>query len=346
VVLLPDLPQPFGRADARSAGVSARRIERALGNGALTRLGKGLYAVSAPWAALAPWARHEHLARAAVRLTPDAIVSHLSAAVLMGLPHPAYEPRLVTMTLLDDSRTSRSDTWRRFHRGATPPSHVIIRGGRPYLIPARTVIDCIRDLHPRDALAVVDAALRRRLCTRGELEAMRRHQTRWPGIAGADRVLELADPLRENWFESISAWALQAHGLPAGIPQVSVLDPSGRFVGRVDAAWPQLGLVGEADGRGKYELGTDGLLDDDLADALRRNVHAERVRENRFRELGLDVIRWETGEALRMTPLVERFLSARDRAAPERVTALYRCACCRRPLTSCASTTLRPPLSA
>lgn len=343
---LTDLPQPFGRADALLAGVTVRRIERGLESGRLTRLAKGLYAVSSVWPTLAPWVRHESLARAAVRLTPDAIVSHLSAAVLLGLPHPAYEPSKVTMTLLDDTRTSRADTWREFHRGGTPPEHVVIIGGRPRLVAARTAIDCTRVLHPRDALAVLDGALRGGLCSPRDLEAMRRHQAHWPGITGADLVLPVTDPLRENWFESISAWALHAHGLPTGLPQVSVLDEAGRFVGRVDAAWPELGIVGEADGRGKYELGVDGEPDPDLSGAIRRNLHAERVRENRFRELGLDVIRWETSDALRMTPLVDRFIAARGRAAPGRVVASYRCGCCRRDLTDCPRATTTWPKSA
>lgn len=340
------LPQPFGRHEARAGGVTARRIERALESGRLTRIAPSLYAVSSPWAALAPWVRHEALVRAAVRLTPDAIVSHLSAAVLLGLPHPAYEPGKVTLTLLDDSRTSRRDEWRQFHRGATPAEHVLICGGHPHLVAARTVIDCARELHPRDALAVMDGALRLGLCTRADLAAMRRHQTRWPGVAGADRLLAIAHPLRENWLESVSAWALHSHGLPVGVPQVNVVDPAGRVVGRVDALWPGLGLVGEADGRGKYELGIDGSSDPARVAALRRKLHLERVRENRLRDLGLDVVRWDPREALAVTPLVERFVAARERADPGRVSARFRCTCCRRPLTSCASTTAAGPLSA
>ncbi|MDT0213076.1 type IV toxin-antitoxin system AbiEi family antitoxin domain-containing protein [Rothia sp. ARF10] len=343
---LATLPQPFGRADARGVGITDRRIERAVERGDLTRLAKGLYAVRSPWDALPPWVRHEHLARAGVRLTPDAIVSHLSAAVLLGLPHPAYEPSKVTMTLLDDSRTSRTDAWRRFHRGATPPAHVVIVARRPHLIAARTVVDCIRDLHPRDALAITDAALRRGLCSRSNLDAMRRHQVHWPGIAGADDVLRVTDPRRENWLESVSAWALHSHGLPCGVPQVTVLDRAGRFVARADAVWPDLALVGEADGRGKYELGTGGAVGGDLGETLRRNVHAERIRENRLRDLGLDVMRWDTGDALRVTPLADRFCAARERADPGRVRARFLCGCCRRDLSDCPRTTQKRALSA
>jgi len=334
-----DLPQPFGRSESTAAGFHVRRVERATESGHLTRIAPSLYAVRSAWEQLPPWVRHAQLARAAVRLTPEAMVSHLSLAVLMGLPHPAYTVSKVSMTLLDDRRTSRADEWRQFHRGHTPPGQVVVARRRAHLTPTRTVVDCARDLHPRDALAIMDAALGRALTTRPQLQEMRRHQRQWPGIAVVDTLLRLTDPRRENWLESASAWALHSHGLPCGIPQVTVLDRAGRFVARADALWPELGLVGEADGRGKYELGADGSVDSDLGATMRRNLHAERLRENRLRDLGLDVMRWDTGDALSGTLLADRFCAARERADPGRVTARFLCGCCRRDLTDCARAT-------
>lgn len=341
-----DLPQPFARAEALVAGVNARRLERAVHSRQLTRIAPSLYAVRSTWTCLPPWVRHEFLAKAAVRLTPDAIVSHLSLAVLLGLPHPAYVAPKVTMTLMDDGRTSRTDEWRQFHRGATPPEHVVINGGHPYLTPTRTVIDCARDLHPRDGLAIMDAALRDRLTSKRDLLAMRRHQRGWPDISDADTLLKLTNPLRENWLESVSAWALHSHGLDVGVPQVNVIDPSGGLVGRVDALWPDLGIVGEADGRGKYELGPDGRDDPDVISVMRRAIHAQREREDRFGDLGLEVFRWGPSEALAMDPLAQRFKAAAARADPGRVTARFRCTCCRRDLSDCTSATSRGSLSA
>lgn len=341
-----NLLQPFGRSEAFRAGFTSRQIERAMERGDLIRVAPSVYAVCSPWRELAPWERYRQVAEAAVRLTPDAIVSHLAHAVLMDLPNPAYEPKKVSMTLLDDTRTSRADSWRQFHRGATPPEHIEVRSGSARLIPARTVIDCARELHPRDALAVMDAALRLGRCTRGSLVAMRRHQAQWPGILGADRILPISDPLRENWLESVSAWAFHSHGLDVGVPQVTVVDPSGRAIGRADALWPDLGIVGEADGRGKYELRQDGQRADDVIRAVRTNLQAERVRENRFSDVGLEVIRWDPADALAMTPLVDRFIAARERADPAKVRAWFRCSCCHRPLTDCTRSTQKPPKSA
>lgn len=334
------LPQPFVRTEAIEAGFCPRRLRRAAASGHVTRLASGLYAVTSGWRGLPPWEQYRLRSEAAVRCTPDAIVSHSAAAALLGLPHPAYRREKVPMTLLDDLRTSPRDSWRQFHRGATPPEHVVIRARRAYFTPDRTVIDCCRELHARDALAIADGALRAGLTTWEQLTEMRHHQRRWPGITGGDVVLRLADGRRENWLESVSAWAFHSAGHPPAVPQVDVLDPDGRFVARVDALWPELGIVGEADGRGKYTI--EAASDDESAklDAVRLGLHAERERENRLGDLGLDVFRWDAADAVAVAPLVERFEASRARGNPVRVRALYRCSCCRRDLTSCEKRTL------
>lgn len=332
------LPQPFLRAEALTAGISGRRLDGLLGRGDLTRVASGVYALPTPWEASPPWDRHLGLARAAVRATPDAIVSHASAAALLDLPMPPRPPHRATMTLLDDSRTSVDDGWRQFHRGHTPPPHIVVDRGHPYLVPARTVIDCMREMWPGDALAVLDAALGRGLVTGPQLLDMRRHQRRWPGIAVADRILRLGNGLRETWFESKSAWVMADWGLPLGIPQVIVTDSSGRFVGRVDALWPELGVVGEADGQGKYLLDATatGRPPDEVA---ARAVLAQAHRETRLRDLGLEVVRWGPDDLAAPLTVAERFHAAVARARPEVVTARYRCSCCRRPLTDCETPT-------
>ena len=238
-----NLPQPFVRSECLEAGVSARVLDRSLARGDLTRVAPGLYAVASTWTEIPPWERHLALARTAVRATPDAIVSHTSAAALLGLPMPPRPSQRATLTLLDDRRTSEDDGWRRFHRGRTPAEQIVLYGGHPYLVPSRTVVDCVRDMLPGDALAVVDAALRRGLVNGPDLVHMRRHERRWPGIAVADRILPLSDGRRESWFESASAWVMASWDVPHGIPQVIVRDSHGplRRAGGRAVAWARLG---------------------------------------------------------------------------------------------------------
>lgn len=338
---LAQLAQPFVRAEWIRSGMHPRSLDRAAARGDLIRIAPSLYAVPSLWVPLTAWERHLALARAAVRATPDAIVSHGSAAALLGLPTPPRPPERATMTLLDDRRTSEDDGWRRFHRGATPPAHVFIHRGHPYLVPSRTVVDCMRDMRPGDALAVADAALRAGLVTGRGLRQMRRHQRRWPGIAVADQIMRLGDGRRESWFESASAWVMADWALPHGIPQVIVTDSRGRFVGRVDVLWPELGVVGEADGKGKYLLDTAprGEPTPPVAELVARALVAQGVREDRLRDLGLEVVRWDPDDLHTPLGLVERFHAAVSCADPSAVIARYSCSCCRRPLATCESPT-------
>lgn len=331
-----DLPQPFTRAEAVSHGVSPRRLELALGRHDLTRVAAGLYATPAAWAPLRPWQQHRLLGETARRVVPDAILSHTSAAALLDLPLGPRPPLRASMTLLHDSRTSERTSWLDLHRGATPPDQVVIRQGRAELVPARTVVDTVRVLSPRDGLAVLDGAARRGLVTRRAIIDVRRRQRRWPGIARFDEVIRLVDGRRESWLESVSAWVMHSWAVPDPDPQVIVLDRRGHFVARVDALWAGHGVVGEADGEAKYLLGPGGDREDER---MARAVIAQVRREDRLRDLGLGVVRWGTRDLDEPLALRCRVLDALDRTDPARITAQYRCSCCHLPLTDCGKPT-------
>lgn len=322
------LPQPFARHEGLDHGITDTALSRAVRGGILVRPARGLYAVRSTWAPLELWRRHHLLSRAAARLTPDAILSHASLAAVEGLPHPAYPPEQVSMTLLDDARTSRADDWRRFHRGATPPEHVEIRGGLPRLVRARTVVDCAREMHGRDALAIADGALRSGGVTLDSLLAMRLHQRRWPHITRMDELLLLADGRRENWLESASALSMSRWGMPDPVPQVEVFSRAGEFLGRVDKLWPELGVVGEADGLGKY------LLEGTEEATVLSTLSAEQSRQSDLECEGLTVIRWTTAEAVSGEAIHSRLAPYLHGPRP-RVTARYRCGCCHSPLEQC-----------
>ncbi|KGN31205.1 hypothetical protein N802_04930 [Knoellia sinensis KCTC 19936] len=325
-----DLPQPFARADVLAADLSPRAIGREVARGLVIEVAKRLYAVRSPWEEQPPWVRHRSMAAAAVRLTKDAIISHASDAALLGLPYPTHPPSRVSMTLMDDGRTLRSDSWRRFARAQTPYEHVEIRDGVPRLVRARTVIDCARVLHPRDALAIADGALRAGMVTHEALLTMRRHQRKWPGVAKANDVLMLADGRRENWLESASAWAAHEWGLPIAVPQVNILTSTRRFAGRCDALWPDEGIVGEADGVEKYLMGGSSEA------AVLQRLEAEAVRQRGFTELGLEVVRWVPREAIDGAELHARFQAAKRGAGSPTLTAEFACSCCSRALAECS----------
>lgn len=322
------LPQPFSRHEVLRSGITATALSEAVKAAFVIRLGSGLYAVRSSWESLTPWRQHHLLSLAAARLTPDAVLSHASNAAALELPHAAYPPSRVTMTLLGDERTSRRHDWRQFHRGETPLDHLELDAGRARTTADRTVVDCARELHGRDALAIADGALRRPMVTEQSLFEMRRHQRRWPRITRMDQALLLADGRRENWLESASAWSIAEAGLPAPTPQVEVFTLDGEFIARVDNLWPELGVVGEADGVGKYLL--DGATEEGVARALA----AETVRQGRLEQRGLAVARWTTAESITGDAIAGQVAPFLMGPTP-RMRAIFRCSCCKKALKDC-----------
>lgn len=326
---LRELPQPFAPHESTAAGIPRTTVKHATSVAFLVSPARGLYAVREPWEAASPWERHRLMIDAAVRLFPDAVVSHTSQAVLLGLPHPSHAPERVRLTVLDDTRTSRRNSWCRFHRGATPPEHIVIRNGVPGFVAPRVVLDCCREVHARDALAIADGALRAGVASLEALFDMRRHQRRWPLVSRSNEVLLLADGRRESWLESASAWSMAGWGLPPGIPQVNVYTPDGEFVGRPDCLWPELGLVGEADGVEKYLLeGTD-------EESVREALSAEEVRQDAMAALGLRFVRWTPRDAIDGSAIHSRFRSQAGLDHGRKVTATFRCSCCNHSLAEC-----------
>ncbi|GAA4715074.1 DUF559 domain-containing protein [Pedococcus ginsenosidimutans] len=341
---LPDLAAPFLAHEAVAAGWSARRVGGLLRRGHLVRLARGLYAPTRQWAAMSPDERHLALVHAAVRRVPRAVVSHRSAALVHGLPTPYGALGPVRMTVPADDRSSRAESWVQLHRGTTGLQHVELVAGLPVTTVARTVVDCFREDGLAQGLSVGDAALRSGTGSVADIQHVRQQQRRWPGVARAGIGIPLLDGRRESWLESFSAGAMAARDVPPGVPQVVVLDEWGQFVARVDVAWAELGIVGEADGRGKYL----GDFDDGLGrgeDAAAARVVQAAQRESRVRELGLRVVRWDTTEIVRSPrSVVARWFAAARSADPGRVTAHLRCSCHRLPLTDCPSSTRKDGL--
>lgn len=291
------LPQVFGLSEAEAVGLSARIIERAVRNGDVWRLTRGVFVADHVWRRATRRDRHLLLVHAAVRIQPGAVVSHHSAAVLHGLPLPWHLPDWVTVTTDRSARTATPRTWLRLEPAALSNSHLDVREGLAVTCVARTVIDCMRELPLADAVAIGDAALRAGAVSPQSLELIRVEQRGWPYITSADRALPVLDGRRENWFESWSFTRLWQLGIEPPAPQVSVYDSRGRFLGRVDGLWLEAGVVAEADGSGKYlgEFDPAGAS----GEAAARVVVAEKVREDRIRDSGLEFVRWGLGEMAR-----------------------------------------------
>lgn len=94
------------------------------------------------------------------------------------------------------------------------------------------------------------------------------------------------------------------YGFPRPRLQHPFYDAQG-LIGFVDFWWPELGIIGEFDGQGKY------LRDEFTHGRSQAEVIAdEKRRENRLRALGHIVVRWEWADLIHPERLREKLIAA------------------------------------
>jgi hypothetical protein len=163
-----------------------------------------------------------------------------------------------------------------------PDAHLTEVMDVPCTTGPRTVVDLARWVAFRGGVVVADSAMRLGV-ERQQLSAVAKDCTRWPGIRKARDVIAFADGRAASPLESISRVAFRDMGLPSPELQVTLAwDDWGNPRIIVDFYWPEFGVVGEADGLLKYDVGPDE------PDPLR----AEKLRQEELEGLGYIVVRW------------------------------------------------------
>jgi very-short-patch-repair endonuclease len=160
---------------------------------------------------------------------------------------------------------------------------VTTRRGAPVTTPGTTAVDLGRAPRPvEESVALVDALVG---CGAAELDAVRVEAAAatGPGCRRARRVVALADGLAGSPQETRLRLFLHASRLPRPVAQHTVRDAEGRFVARVDFAWPDLRVAVEYEGRWHGEL---------------QQVAPDRARLNRLTAAGWRVV-FVTAEDLR-----------------------------------------------
>jgi hypothetical protein len=294
-------PKLYALPRLRAAGYTDAEVRRMQRTGDLTRLRSGIYIAGAMPDDEA--ARHALLVRAALeQLSADVVVSHVSAAVLHGLPVWNVPLDVVHVTR-DRSRTgARRGSRVHVHSAPLAAEEVVRVNGILVTSLARTVADLARTLPFEQAVVLADGAMwvkREDPLDRVDLLAVL-DERRWPGTPAARRVAAFADGRSHSLGESLSRIAIQRAGLPKPVLQWEVRRRDGTFVGEVDFGWPELRTVGEFDGKVKY-----GVLvppGEDLADVLYR----EKLREDAIRAEVLGVVRWGWRDLSDFTPVANR----------------------------------------
>ena len=214
---------------------------------------------------------HELRTRAATLLVPAAVVTGRSAAVLwdLDLAEPDDDVELTISRRSHPVRIAGVQV----RRAVLPERHVWRRRDLPVTTPEATAARLASVLPTDAAVAAVD-----QLSAAGfvDLRGVRRfaEAARGPGSARARTVAGLADGLAESPQKTRLRLLIGRSALPPPAAQFRIV-VHGRFVARVDFAWP---------GR-KVALEYDGLWH-----AEARQFAKDRQRLNRLREAGWQVV--------------------------------------------------------
>ncbi|WP_084757721.1 hypothetical protein [Micromonospora cremea] len=122
-----------------------------------------------------------------------------------------------------------------------------MRAGIPLTTPVRTCGDLAQWLATEEAVAIVDRLAGQRLVALPQLRTEARARVGSRGWKRMARVAELADAGAESAPESRLRVRIVLAGLPTRVTQF-VVERDGRFVARLDLAWPHLKVTVEYDG--------------------------------------------------------------------------------------------------
>lgn len=318
------LRELWSRERLRIEGWSPAEIRRALERGQIIRIRKGWYVFDGFWKAARPEDRHlaQVVAAQCEMRDGDVAVSHISAAVVHGLPYlGSAPPDRVHVTMLGDGGASGTANVRR-HTLALPEEDVEVVHGIRCTTLARTVFDVARSEPLEQALAILDAALAAAAVEKHTVDAMRDEAWRESlrercrsasgprGLRKARWLIEFADGRAQRPGESVSRLQLHRLGFRPRL-QVPVLNPRG---GRwwVDFALDEAETFAEFDGAVKY-----------LDPAMRGGRTAEQVvleekrREDAIRGVtGWRTVRWGMSEA-RSPEALARHLASFSVPLPE-----------------------------
>ncbi|RVW01725.1 type IV toxin-antitoxin system AbiEi family antitoxin domain-containing protein [Rhodococcus spongiicola] len=292
------------RDEALRRGAADSQLQRLCHKGSWYRLRPGVYTPREQFAALDARERHIILATAALHASsPDAVLSHQSAAALHGLD--LWNTPMKAVHLTRNRRSGgRRTGHRHVHSAALDSDEVTTIDGLRVTTVARTVVDLARSLPFEQAVVAGDHALHTKRCTFRDLEASRPQSAR----RKVARVSSQLDGRSESVGESRSRVLMIREQLPIPDCQANLYAPDGVHLGRVDFLFEEFGVVGEFDGRIKYgRLVPDGQVPADV-------LWAEKTREDAIRAAGWQVVRWGWNELSTPHVVVQRIRDAFERA--------------------------------
>ncbi|MFI7062939.1 type IV toxin-antitoxin system AbiEi family antitoxin domain-containing protein [Kribbella sp. NPDC050124] len=296
----------FARRQAISSGYTPGQIRRRLADGRWVRIRHGQYCESLDLSALPPWEQQTHVHRRLVHAVMNSwrsgaiAVSHQSALALHGAPLWGRELGQVHVTRLDELAGGLL-AGVRHHVGRLAEIDLTEVDGLMTTTVARAIVESACTASFEATVVSVDAALRDHAMDENDVRRLLGLIEFWPGSATARAAVSFGDARSESVGESRLRVLMHNHGLPVPVLQVEFRDSDG-LIGRVDFYFPQYRTVVEFDGRIKYGGGSPEVL------------VQEKIREDRLRALGLQVVRSVWSDFDRPHRLVAGIRQAFDRA--------------------------------
>lgn len=249
----------------------------------------------------APQSWHQSVLAAA--LAADGVISHRSAAELWGLIQPAG---YIEVSTLPNHKTALRPPAILHRIADLDPDTSVERHGLRVTDPVRTVIDLGLVLPKWSVKDALSRGLTTRLLKIEEVDRLRDALSR-RGRNGTGIMRELLEErlltasTEESVLESRFVDLVRLHDLPVPTFQHEVWH-AGRFMARIDAAYPELLLAIEIDGYSAHSS----------PDAFQR----DRARQNRLVALGWTVLRFTWADVVHDPTLVaSTILQARTRLA-------------------------------
>ena len=220
------------RSDLKAEGYGDAELAQLISSGQLRRVRRGGYA---ELLADDPVAKHRQLISTTMpKLSDEAVLSHMSAAAVHGLPG---WPDLLGKVHVIRARPGggRCGTVVHVHPARLDPSEVTLVDGLAVTGLARTVADCSRSMSFVRAVALGDAALRGGMI-KSDLLVGLELAAHCRGVGQARRVASFIDAGAESVGESYSRIVLHRVGLPVPRLQFPVRDRSGMTVAGLTSA--------------------------------------------------------------------------------------------------------------
>jgi hypothetical protein len=200
-----------------------------------------------------------------------------------------------------DGRKGRVITGVRHHRGKLSAADLTEVDGLSVTALPRALVELACTSSFEAAVVAADAAFRDGLVGKEEALRLLGLIEFWPGSATGRAALAFGNRLCESVGESRLRVLMQNHGLPAPALQAVFKDAAG-FVARVDFYFADHRTVVEFDGLTKYGGGSREVL------------VREKLREDRLRALGVEIVRVTWADLDRPAEVVAQIRQAFARA--------------------------------